>query len=353
MNRSIIHLGIDSFFAAVEVVDHPGCRFKPVVVSTPAKSGPEVCSVSSEAARRKIREHMSIAEARELCPETVVLPARFKRYKEISDKVRGLCLEYTPVVESLGLDENFLELKREQSSVTRTTQIAGDLKRRVKTELRLATHAGVGPNKFLARLASGQVKPSGFKAVDRNRVQEFLAHVPIQSVFSLGSVAGTALAELGVHTMGDLAHASRKDLVQKFGKAAAAVARMAEGMDDNPVLPYREPKSLSREITLRDQPSERAPLERAVRDLAKALEENLWKRDLMCLTVTLKVKHPNSNPIRKSTTLLSPVQEAEPIRVAALNLLRAHQTAGRPVECIGIIVTNLIPEGAPYQLSLF
>ena len=349
--RAIVHLDLDAFFAAVEQLDDPGLRGRPVIVGGTSGRG-VVCAASYEARRYGVRSAMPTAEARRRCPDGVFLPPRFPRYSELSRAVFAVYRRYTPLVEPLSLDEAFLD-------VTRSRALHGDpesIARKVKSEVRegtgLTVSAGVADCKMAAKITSDLGKPDGLVAVPPGTTAAFLAPLPVSRLWGVGRVTEQALRVLGVTTIGELARFPEQVLVERFGSQGAHMRALAAGDDPRPVVPDEEAHSIGAEDTFeRDLSGEEALLPTLL-DQSVRVARRLREAGLRGRVVTLKVKYGDFTMVTRRTTLPRATDDAGEIyRSIRADLARASPE--RAVRLTGVTVSGFsAEEEPPAQLDL-
>ena len=249
MTRKIIHVDCDCFYAAVEVLDNPRLRGRPVAVGGDPRSRGVIAACNYEARRFGVHSAMASARAMRLCPELVILPPRFERYRALSKQIHAILHRHTRIIEPLSLDEAYLDVTESRHCDNSATRIARTLRREIREELGLVVSAGVAPNKFLAKVASDWEKPDGLFVITPEKVQPFLDELPVERLFGVGRVGAAKLGELGVRTCADLRGLSRLTLGQHFGSFGERLYQLARGEDDRPVKTHRQRKSVSVEKT--------------------------------------------------------------------------------------------------------
>ncbi len=340
----IIHVDMDAFFASVEQRDNPELRGKPVAVGgTPEQRG-VVSAASYEARRYGVKSAMATALALKLCPGLILVPGNYRKYKDVSDSIMRIFHSYTPLVEPLSLDEAFLDVRGSERLFGPPEQIGAEIQRRIREELRLSASVGVGPNKFIAKLASDYRKPGGFTVVPPEKVSEFLAPLPIERMWGTGAKTAERLKRIGVHTIGDLRRLPPDLLEERFGKYGRVLYRFARGEDDRPVEPYREPKSVGKEITFAEDVYDRDLLRQTLRRLAEKVGRTLRRDNIRCRAVTLKIKYPDRRLVTRTAALPEPTNLTGPIYATAERLLHKH--CRPPVRLIGITCGKLTREQA-------
>jgi len=332
--RVILHLDLDAFYAAVEVLDKPDLAGKPVLIG--GRQRGVVATASYPARAFGIRSAMPMFQALELCPEAIVLPPRFGRYRECSRQVMDILHQTSPLVEQISIDEAYLELTDQLTSWGDGVGIAQVLQKRVKGEVGLSASLGVATNKLLAKVASDHDKPGGLTVVWPEGEAAFLAPLPVRVLWGVGPVTADELATMGVFTVGDLATRRLEDLHARFGHRAAEMIELAQGIDKRPVITERERKSVSQERTfshdLKDGKSLRIQLWR----LSQGVADHLQRAGLAAGTVTIKLRYSDFSTLTRQMSLSVPTDNERTIYRAALVLLRRTWERGRPVRLLGV-----------------
>ncbi len=293
MTRKIIHIDCDCFYAAVEVLDNPALRGRPVAVGgDPGKRG-VIAACNYEARHFDIHSALPSARAMYLCPELVILPPRFDRYRAVSRAIHHILRRYTDRIEPLSLDEAYLDVTESMQCDNSATRIATALRRAIHQELGITVSAGVAPNKFLAKVASDWDKPDGLCVIPPERVQEFVAQLPVKRVFGVGRVTAEKLEAMGVQTCADLQRQSRLALSQTFGSFGERLYQLARGQDDRPVQTSRRRKSVSVEKTFDHDLPRLAHWQAALPDLMERLQRRLARLEHSYLVsgLTAKVRY--------------------------------------------------------------
>lgn len=245
--RKIIHVDMDCFYAAIEIRDQPSLAGKPVAVG--GRSGRGVLTTCNYEARKYgCRSAMPSFKALELCPHLILLPTRFEVYRAESLKIRDIFHQFTELVEPLSLDEAYLDVSHLDSE---GSTIAWEIRERIRHETGLTASAGIAPNKFLAKIASDWNKPDGQFEVHEGEKEDFLAELPVEKIWGVGKQTAKRLHGAGLLTCGDLRERGEVELVRRFGKFGRSLHRLCRGIDERPVNPHRERKSLSNERTFR------------------------------------------------------------------------------------------------------
>ena len=246
--RKIIHIDMDAFYASVEQRDNPSLRGQPVAVGHAAKRG-VVAAASYEARKFGVRSAMPSTTALRQCPELVFVPPRFEVYRAVSEQIRGIFADYTPLVEPLSLDEAYLDVTENLRGIPTASATAKDIRARILADTGLTASAGISYNKFLAKLASDHRKPNGQFVITPEMGPDFIEELPVGKFHGIGPVTADKMKALGIHTGADLRDKSLAFLQQHFGKAGAWYFAIARGEDDRPVMPDRPRKSSGSETT--------------------------------------------------------------------------------------------------------
>jgi DNA polymerase-4 len=300
-SRKIIHIDMDAFYASVEQRDNPELRGKPVAVGGSRERG-VVAAASYEARKFGVRSAMPSVTAKRKCPELIFVKPRFDAYKAISLQIRGIFAEYTPIIEPLSLDEAYLDVTENLKVVNSATEIAEEIRARIRAETALTASAGVSYNKFLAKLASDYHKPDGLFVITPKMGPEFVAVLPVRKFHGVGPATAAKMARLGIKTGLDLRTQTLGFLQQHFGKAGAYYYWAARAVDERPVRADRIRKSVGAENTF---PTDLFTFETA-REALQEIIDKVWRHcegsGFRGRTVTLKVKFANFQQITRSRT---------------------------------------------------
>ena len=354
--RQIIHLDMDAFFAAVEQLDRPELRGKPVLVGGDPKGRGVVSTASYEARPYGCHSALPMAEAIRLCPHAIIVRPRMSRYSEASQQVLAALEEFTPLVEPISIDEAFLDVTGSTKLLGPPEQLARELKRRVRERTNLTASVGLAPNKFLAKLASDLEKPDGLVVVDPDRIQEFLDPLPISRLWGVGKATLPKLEALGVGTFGDLRRFPQAELRERFGEAGDHFHQLVRGIDNREVVCEREAKSISHEVTFPVDVSDRDHLRSVLLNLTDQVARRLRRHDHLARTIAIKVRTSDFTTFTRRTTLDVPTDETDTIWQSASALFSRWDsqstTRGRPVRLIGVGVAHFVT-GEGRQLDLF
>lgn len=352
MARTILHADLDAFYAAVEQLDRPELRGKPVVVGGPPEARGVVTTASYEARRFGVRSAMPMSRALRLCPDAIRVSPRFDRYGEVSRRVMAIFREITSLVEPLSLDEAFLDAGEQVERYGGAEELAGEIKRRVKEATGLTVSIGAGTNKTVAKIASDMGKPDGLVVVPPGEEASFLAPLPVRSLWGVGPKAEEALAEMEIRHLGELARAEVAALTARFGVRGQWFHRMANGLDDSPVVTEHERKSVGAETTFPRDLADGPELRRVLHELADDVARRLRNEGVKARTVVLKLRYADFRTITRQTTLAEAVDVAEGLAAVAGALLDKTAEAGDRFRLLGIHGTNLQSKGEA-QLGLW
>ncbi|HKI48548.1 MAG TPA: DNA polymerase IV, partial [Desulfobacteria bacterium] len=332
---SIIHCDMDAFYPAVEVLDNPELRGKPVIVGGTRERG-VVSSASYEARVFGVHSAQPIATAARLCPNAVFLRGRMDRYQAVSKQIFEIFSRFTPLVERLSIDEAFLDVTGSERLLGSPVEIAKAIKRTVLGEIGLTVSAGVATSKFVAKIASDMDKPDGLTVVPRDEVGAFLDPLPIEKMWGVGKVTRESLARLKIHTFKDLRRFDPGFLERKFGKNGVRMHRLSMGMDDRDVVPEHETKSVGNERTFMRDITRLEDARKALLALATQVGRRMRRKTMTGKTVSLKVKYHDFKQITRAKTLSGFTDDGLAIYTAACDLLQKTEVGRRPVRLLGI-----------------
>lgn len=356
-----MHLDMDCFYAAVEMLDDPSLVGKPVIVGGTGNRG-VVAACSYEARVYGIRSAMPMVRARRLCPRAVVLPGRFDRYEAISAQLHELMRSITPLVEPISLDEAFLDVTGATRRTERPERIAHELRQQVRDEMSLSCCIGVASNKLIAKLGSVAAKPKaqptgviepglGVFVVAPGRELEFLHPLPIRALWGVGAKTSERLGGLGVKTVGDLAVVPTDTLERTFGpKMGAHLHALANASDDRDVVAEGAVKSISHEETYPHDITDAAHLHREVVRQADAVAARMVHAGRAARTVVLKVRYGNFETITRNKTPVGSITEGVGLARVANEMLDTVDLR-EGVRLLGVGVMNLV-DPPPMQLDL-
>ena len=342
-------MDMDAFFAAVEQLDHPEWRGRPVIVGgSPTRRG-VVAAASYEARAYGVRSAMASARAAALCPDAVWVPARFERYREMSKAVRGILTAVTPRVQPASIDEAYLDVTPGAHSNEHPAEIAQNIQERVDG-LGLSCSIGVATNKTVAKIASGAAKPHGVTVVGPGGERAFLAPLPCELMPGVGKVTARRLARFGVTTIGDLAALDDVTAEDLLGARGRELRARACGTDPRPVRDNPPAKSISNERTFAEDVHTPAEVHSAIASLVDRVTGRLRASGRCGRTIVLKVRYGDLSTRTVRRTLPSPIESREPILEAALDLLEDVWSPGVGIRLLGVGVTGFETRAA--QMSL-
>ncbi|MCA9522018.1 MAG: DNA polymerase IV [Myxococcales bacterium] len=345
--RRIIHVDMDAFYASVEQRDDPTLRGRPVIVGGSPDGRGVVASASYEARSAGVRSAMPASRARRLCPAAIFLRPRFDAYLSVSREIRAIFRRYTELVEPLALDEAYLDVTQNRLDEPYATPLARSILAAIRSELDLPASAGVGPNKFIAKLASDWDKPNGLVVVPPQRVEAFLRDMPIERLWGVGPATAGRIRELGLETIGELARFSLTTLERVLGSYARTLQDLARGIDNRPVVPRRVAKSRGAERTFAVDLFDLEAMQTVLADLADEVSSSLREIERPGRTVTLKLRFADFRTVTRAVTLPRYVIEREAIRAAAFELLGRIERSDLGVRLLGISVSNLRRDDDP------
>jgi DNA polymerase-4 len=354
MDRIILHLDMDAFFAAIEQLDFPQYRGKPLVVGADPKEGSGrgvVSTCSYEARSYGIRSAMPISKAYRLCPHAVFVPPRGKRYSQVSKAVMSSLLNFTPDIEQISIDEAFLDISSTYKLHGSPEAIARAVKEAVYKETHLTASVGVAPNKFVAKIASDLKKPDGLVIVEKENVKQFLAPLELARLWGVGPKTLPHLEKLGIRTIGELARFSQKEMIRRFGKAGLHFWRLANGIDSRDIEKEVAAKSISKEITFDIDEGDEEKLRMTLFYLCDDLSRLMRRKRLKGRTITLKIRLADFSTFTRSRTLKSSTSDSREIRSLAEGLYSQFDRQGHKVRLLGVGLSHL--DGEEFQLDLF
>ena len=344
--RKIIHIDMDAFFAAVEQRDNPELRSKPVAVGFDGPRG-VVSTASYEARKWGVHSAQSIVQAKKRCPNLIIVPCRHDYYTEISQQIHHIFQEYTDLIEPISIDEAFLDVTHNKKDISLAVDIAREIKTRIKEATGLTASAGISYCKFLAKVASDYRKPDGICTIHPDKALDFIAKLPVEDFWGVGKKTLQKMHFMGIYNGDDLRKVSEEHLVEVFGKAGHIFYNFARGIDERPVVTYRERKSVGCEQTfLEDIYTKSAvviELYHAVLELAGRIEKSGFEGR----TLTLKIKFADFTQITRSISQEKILKKKEDILPLAKRLLQqVDYSSIHPIRLIGLSVSNATSEEA-------
>jgi DNA polymerase-4 len=331
---------MDAFYASVEQRDNPAIRGKPVAVGGEPTQRGVVAAASYEARKFGVRSAIPMSRAVRLCPSLVIVYPDFHKYKAVSQQVFAIFKEVTPLVEGLSLDEAYLDVTENSYDEPLGVNVARRIKDRIKEVTGLTASAGVAPNKFLAKIASGWRKPDGLTVVAPERIESFLQGLPVDALWGVGPKTAARLRERGIEKLVDVRERSVDELTAIVGMHADWLIDLAHGRDDRPVEPNRPAKSAGSEETYATDIESLEEVKREVDQLARGVAEWLVKKSIKARTVTIKVRYNDFTTITRSQSAADYTNDADYFAARAVKLLEKTDAGRRPIRLLGVSAHN-------------
>jgi DNA polymerase-4 len=353
--RKIIHVDMDMFYAAVELLTRPDLRGQPVVVGGPPNSRSVVTTANYVARKYGIRSAMPCAEAARRCPSCIFLPPDFEKYRAVSEVIREVFREVTDLVEPVSLDEAYLDVTQNKAGEPSATRIARAVKKKILERTKLTASAGVASTMFVAKIASDFRKPDGLTVVPPERALAFIRPLPVIKIPGIGRVTDGHLAALGIRTVADLAAKPLEFLEEQFGSFGGYLFNIARGVDEREVTPVWERKSLGAEETFERDLTDRGAIEAYLRNCAIRVFGELTEEEKRARTVTLKLKYHDFRSITRRRTLDEFVRSPDEIFALARALLDRTEAGKVPIRLAGIALSTFTRKErrvVPVQLVL-
>lgn len=348
--RKIIHVDMDAFYASVEQRDNPALRGKPLAVGGAAERG-VVAAASYEARLFGVHSAMPSVTAARKCPELIFVKPRFDVYRKVSEEIRQIFAEYTPIIEPLSLDEAYLDVTENLKDMPIATEIALQIRARIKAVTGLNASAGISYNKFLAKMASDLNKPNGQAVITPRHGPTFVEHLAVKKFHGVGPATAEKMRRLGIETGADLRAKSLAFLSEHFGKAGPFFYGIARGIDERPVRPDRERKSIGAEDTF---PADISALQ-AASDELRPLAQKVWtacrSKGLTGKTLTVKVKYADFTQVTRSRTVSVPFAGVKDMVDLAHVLLAGLHPFKRPVRLLGLTLSSLVVDKETDQID--
>ena len=335
---------MDAFYASVEMRDDPELRGKPVVVGGSPESRGVVAAASYEAREFGVRSAMPMSRAVRLCPQLVIVRPDFRKYRDASERVMEILHSATPLVEPLSLDEAYLDVTENLWGMALARDVAVRIKQAIFKEIGLTASAGVAPNKFLAKIASGWQKPDGLTVIAPERVESFLQKLPVEALWGVGPVTAKKLRAVGIQSLIDVRDADFKVLSGAVGSLAEWLVQLSHGDDPRPVEPHRETKSVSCETTFAEDLKSLAEVNEEIARLARELAQDLAAKSLRARTITIKVRYSDFTTVTRSHTATAFTASKAEIVNRAQMLLERTEADRRPVRLLGVGAHGLSQE---------
>jgi DNA polymerase-4 len=340
-HRRILHVDMDAFYASVEQRDHPALRGRPVAVGGDPKGRGVVCAASYEARTFGVRSAMPMSRAVRLCPNLAIVRPDFAKYHAVSNQVFGIFQSVTTLVEPLSLDEAYLDVTENAWGETLGINVARRLKQEIRAATTLTASAGVAPNKFLAKIASGWQKPDGLTVIAPERVEQFLRKLPVDALWGVGPVTARKLRAAGIARLVDVRTAEVDQLRRAVGGQVEWLRKLASGIDPRPVEPNRMRKSVGSENTFAEDLDDVETIRQEVAAMAQHVAHWLTRSSTTARTVTLKVRYSDFTTITRSHSRDSGTADESEIVERAVALIDRTEAGRRAVRLLGVSVHNL------------
>ncbi|HEY7474361.1 MAG TPA: DNA polymerase IV [Vicinamibacterales bacterium] len=341
--RRIVHVDMDAFYASVEQRDDPSLRGRPVAVGGSPEGRGVVAAASYEAREYGVRSAIPMSRAVRLCPSLVIVPPDFSKYRAVSKQVFEIFRAVTPLVEPLSLDEAYLDVTENTWSERSGTRVAERIKREIREATALTASAGVAPNKFLAKIASGWKKPDGLTVIAPDRIEGFLHQLPVDALWGVGPVTAAKLRSIGIARLIDVRTIDLSVLQRAVGSHADWLRQLASGVDDRAVVADRPTKSCGTENTYARDLTDLARIRAAIAEMARDDAAWLERKGLSARTVTIKVRYDDFTTVTRSHSA-PPSRDADALAERAVSLLDKTEAGTRPIRLLGVSVHNLVTD---------
>lgn len=338
--RKIIHIDMDAFYAAIEQRDNPELQGKPIAVGF---DGPRsvVSTASYEARKFGVHSAMSMAFAKRICPNLIIVPCRHEYYKDVSVQIHSIFQEYTDLIEPLSIDEAFLDVTENKKGIELAVDIAKEIKRRIRDELNLTASAGVSYCKFLAKVASDYRKPDGLCTIHPDKALSFINNLHVENFWGVGEKTLKKMHSMGIFCGADLRKVSENHLVEVFGKAGHIFYNFARGIDPRPVVTGYVRKSVGCEHTFLEDISQKTAIIIELYHTVLELIDRIVRCEFEGKTLTLKVKYADFTQITRSISQDKILTKKADILPLAKQLLKqVDYSPSHPIRLIGLSVSN-------------
>lgn len=351
--RIIIHIDMDAFFSSIEQRDNPKLLGKPVIIAGDLNKRSVVSTCSYEARVFGIYSSMPSKTAYHLCPNGIFIKPRINYYRTVSESIFDIFKEYTDFVEPLSLDEAFLDVTHNKYGIDSGVEVARQIKERIVKEVHLTGSAGVSFNKFIAKIASDYQKPDGLTELNRNNYQEALDKLDIRKFFGIGKVSAATLRKMGVQTGKDLRKMTEQQLRDVMHARGSVIYQYLRGIDERPVEPNRQRKSIGKETTLTNDITPAEVLSYLQRE-AVLLADELKMKGIKGHTVTMKIKYHDFMEMTRQLTSVQPIQSEEQIMDCIRTILEKNTLEDKAIRLVGIYLSKISGEGEQNeQLTLW
>ncbi|WP_053957531.1 DNA polymerase IV [Inediibacterium massiliense] len=347
MERDIIHIDMDAFYASIEQRDHKDYRNKPIAVGGDPKERGVVCTASYEARKYGVRSAMPSKQAKKLCPHLIFVPVKMEKYLEVSQNIHNILEEYTEFIEPISIDEAFLDVTGGDPIF-----IGQEIKKRIQDEIGITASVGISINKYLAKLASDYEKPNGFTIIKKDEIEKFLGPLPIRKLWGVGPKTEKELHKLGLYHIEDILRYNPQILKKKFGKKGLELFQYAKGKDDRSVENKNRTKSIGEESTLKKDTRDLKILKEFIKNHCKQIEDRLNNKKLTVRTITLKIKYEDFTSITRSQTLPHYTNTYEELYQVSEMMLVKKISFEKKIRLIGVQVSNILYPNDPIQMKI-
>jgi len=352
MMKKFIHIDMDAFFASVEQRDSPALKGKPIIVGGKPENRGVVSAASYEARKYGIRSAMAVKRALQLYPNLIIIQPSFKKYKTVSKQLISIYREYTDLVEPLSLDECYLDVTENKKEISTATEIAVELKKRVKKELNLTASVGVAPNKLLAKIASEVNKPDGLFIIKPHQIDDFMKNLDVKNLWGVGKATYNTLKKMNIKTCGELQKLSIVELVDNFGVFGETLYDFARGIDNREIDLNQEIKSIGSEITFSTDTDDMSFIKKNLYEQLEIVIKRLLLHKIKTKTVTVKIKYADFKRITRSKTIGYFTDNINEIFKVLSILLKKSEIGRKKVRLIGVSVSNFDLHTNKDQLEL-
>lgn len=355
-DRIVLHVDMDAFYAQVEQLHRPELRGLPIIVGFGDSRRGVVTTCSYEARAFGVKSGMPMGEALQLCPQATVVSGSYDAYEHYAELIREIFREFTPLVEPTSIDEAYLDVTRSMSIFPDAISIAAELKKRIKERLNLTCSVGISVNKHLAKVASALEKPDGLTTMWPGELKSKFFVLDVSKLYGVGPVTTRRLNEAGIFKVGELANAPAAVLTKKFGVMGEHFKRIANGLDESPVLPHDDlhsERSMSHEHTFEHDIRDFKMIDSVILHLTDKVVQRLKKRGFVARTITLRVRYADFKTITRDRTISRPTDDVHAIYRVARSLLPEKTVKERTVRLLGVKVSKLTQLDEDDQMTLF
>jgi len=351
--KKIIHIDMDAYYAAVEIRENPALKGKPLIVGGHPQSRGVVSTCSYEARKYGIHSGMSSFQAWNLCKQVIFVYPNFQLYKQISNQIRDIFYKYTDIVETMSLDEAYLDVTENKVVEPYAVNIAKAIKKEIMEKTKLTCSAGVSYNKFLAKIGSELEKPDGLVVIPPDKAQTILFNLPIEKFHGIGKVTAARMKNMGINNGKDLYQFELKDMVKRFGKAGVFYYYVVHGIDEREIIPYSEPKSISCETTFDEDIDSFQELTEILAQLSDKLSFRMQNKQISGQILNLKIKYDNFQTETKSMSLSQFTNDRDVIYKYSEQMLIQYWNGKRKIRLLGIGLNKLDTKSDHTQIELW